>query len=92
MRRSVPSASIRYRWLRCRREAFVRRHHDCHGLLFRVYKDGKVSTEAFLDDYALLAEAFINLYEVTFDLHWLNLGQLMTEHVWDHFADHDVGY
>ena len=60
-----------------------------NGLLFRVYKDGKVSTEAFLDDYALLADAYINLYEVTFDLHWLNLSQLLTEHTWNHFADNE---
>ena len=57
------------------------------GLLYRVYKDGKVSTEAFLDDYALLADAYICLYEVTFDLHWLELSQLLTAHVWNHFAD-----
>jgi len=57
------------------------------GLLYRVYKDGKVTTEAFLDDYALLAEAYIGLYEVTFDLHWLELSQLLTGYVWNHFAD-----
>jgi uncharacterized protein len=57
------------------------------GLLFRVYKDGKVSTEAFLDDYAFLADAYISLYEVTFDLQWLQLSQLLTSYVWHHFAD-----
>ncbi len=58
-----------------------------NGLLFRVYKDGKVSTEAFLDDYALLTDAYISLYEVTFDLHWLQLSQLLTGYVLNHFAD-----
>ena len=58
-----------------------------NGLLYRVYKDGKVTTEAFLDDYALLADAYISLYEVTFDLHWLHLGQLLTTFVWNHFGD-----
>jgi len=57
------------------------------GLLYRVYKDGKVTTEAFLDDYALLADAYISLYEVTFDIHWLQLSQLLTGYVWNHFAD-----
>ena len=57
------------------------------GLLYRVFKDGKVSTEAFLDDYALLADAYINLYEVTFDLNWLQLSQLLTGYVWNHFMD-----
>jgi uncharacterized protein YyaL (SSP411 family) len=57
------------------------------GQLFRVYKDGKVSTVAFLDDYACLSDACINLYEITFDLHWLKLSQLLTAYVWDHFID-----
>jgi len=57
------------------------------GLLFRVYMDGKVSIEGFLDDYAFLADAFISLYEVTFDLHWLNLSGLLTTYVLKHFAD-----
>jgi len=59
------------------------------GLLFRVFKDRKVSTEAFLDDYALLAEAYLSLYEVTFDIHWLQLSQLLTTYVGDHFADNE---
>lgn len=58
-----------------------------NGLLYRVSKDGKVSTDAFLDDYALLADAFISLYEVTFDLHWLQQSQLLTGYVWNHFMD-----
>ena len=58
-----------------------------NGLLYRVYKDGKVSIEAFLDDYALLADAYISLYEVTFDLHWLTQSQLLIAYVWNHFAD-----
>jgi uncharacterized protein YyaL (SSP411 family) len=58
-----------------------------NGLLYRVYNDGKVTTEAFLDDYALLADAYISLYEVTFDIRWLHLSQLLVAYVWDHFSD-----
>ena len=57
------------------------------GLLYRVFKDGKVSIEGFLDDYTLLAEAFVTLYEVTFDIHWLNLSQHLTAQIWNHFQD-----
>ncbi len=56
-------------------------------LLYRVFKDGKVSIEGFLDDYTLLAEAFVTLYEVTFDIHWLNLSQHLTAQIWNHFRD-----
>ena len=59
------------------------------GLVYRVFKDGKVSIEGFLDDYTLLAESLIRLYEVTFDIHWLNLSQLLTTHMWNHFRDEE---
>jgi uncharacterized protein YyaL (SSP411 family) len=58
-----------------------------NGLLYRVYKDGKVTIEAFLEDYSLLAQAFIGLYEITFDLKWLTKSRLLTEYVWIHFLD-----
>jgi len=57
------------------------------GQLYRVYKDGNISTVAFLDDYAFFSDACISLYEVTFDLHWLQLSQLLTAYVWKHFVD-----
>ena len=57
------------------------------GSIYRVFRDGKLSIGGFLDDYALLADALINLYEVTFELHWLTLSQLLTSYVWNHFRD-----
>ena len=56
-----------------------------NGLLYRVFKEGKVSIDAFLDDYALLAEACIGLYEITFDLHWLTRSQQLISYVMTHF-------
>lgn len=60
---------------------------NSEGILYRVYKDEKVTVEAFLDDYTLFAEACLNLYEVTFDLHWLSLSEQLIQQVWDHFRD-----
>lgn len=59
------------------------------GSLKRIYKDGKASIDAFLDDYALLAEALIALYEVTFDINWLNNSKLLTDYVWKHFKNEE---
>lgn len=42
------------------------------GRLERNYKNGKSSINAFLDDYALTIEAFINLYQASFDEKWLH--------------------
>jgi uncharacterized protein len=61
------------------------------GHLFRNFLKGKVSVDAFLDDYALLARAFILLYQATFDLHWLDQARLLTEYVIRNFRDDDSG-
>ncbi len=61
------------------------------GHLWRNYKDGKASIDAFLDDYALLAMAFIELYQATFDIHWLELSRAITDYAILHFHDTRTG-
>ncbi len=57
------------------------------GLLYRNYKNGKVSITGFLDDYALVAQAFVALYEVTFDETWLALSEKLVQYAIAHFYD-----
>jgi len=59
--------------------------------LFRNYKNGKASTHAFLDDYAFTIQAFISLYQATFNESWINEAQLLTRYVLDHFYDPQSG-
>ncbi|MBK5279466.1 MAG: thioredoxin domain-containing protein, partial [Bacteroidia bacterium] len=61
------------------------------GQLWRNHKDGKSSIDAFLDDYALLAKAYVRLYEATFDIHWLELARSITDYATDHFRDSRSG-
>jgi uncharacterized protein len=58
----------------------------------RNYKDGQVKINAFLDDYAFLAEAFINLYQVTFDEKWLHDARKLAEYTISHFYDKESGF
>jgi uncharacterized protein YyaL (SSP411 family) len=57
------------------------------GALLRTYKDGRAKIGAFLEDYALLADALVALYETTFDARWLReahaLAGQMLERFWD---------
>ena len=61
------------------------------GRLWRNYKGGVASVDAFLDDYALLANAFIRLYEATFDIHWLEQARSLAEYAILHFQDKQSG-
>ena len=61
------------------------------GILYRNYMNGKASIYAFHDDYALLAQACIELYSVTFNIHWLNLSDRLTNNCIEHFLDKETG-
>ncbi|HSP12547.1 MAG TPA: hypothetical protein VLO29_08465, partial [Salegentibacter sp.] len=50
-----------------------------NGRLQRSYKNGKSSINAYLEDYAFTIEAFIKLYEITFDETWLELAESLCE-------------
>lgn len=58
--------------------------------LYRNYKDGQVKINAFLDDYAFLTEAFINLYQSTLDETWLYDAKKLVEYTVDHFYDEEA--
>ena len=55
--------------------------------LYRNYKDGKAVINAFLDDYALTARAFIALYQATFDEQWLRRARALADYALEHFLD-----
>ncbi len=55
--------------------------------LNRNYKNGKSGIGGFLDDYSFIIQAFIALYEVTFDEQWLKLADEITQHTIQHFSN-----
>jgi uncharacterized protein len=61
------------------------------GGLWRNLQGSTGSIDAFLDDYALLAKAYLNLYQVTFDVHWLELSRSLTDYTVTHFYDEKTG-
>jgi len=59
--------------------------------LSRSYKNGMASINGFLDDYAFTIEAFIALYQSTFDEKWLESAKKLTDYVILHFYDSESG-
>jgi len=64
---------------------------DADGRLNRNFKDGNSAINAFLDDYALLAQAYIDLYQITFDATWLTTAERLTGYANEHFFDAEKG-
>ena len=57
------------------------------GRLRRSYKDGEARIDAYLEDYAALADGLVGLYEATFETRWLvsarDLADRMLALFWD---------
>ena len=68
--------------------SFLAEHAVRDDTLYRIIdRDGKAKQPGFLDDYALLADGFSRLFELTGDIQWLTLSarlvQLMIERFYD---------
>lgn len=55
--------------------------------LAHTWKDGVAQYDAFLDDYANLIAALIDIWEITFDFRYLSAAEKYTEHVLSYFSD-----
>ncbi len=62
------------------------------GRLFRTWKAGsKAKYNAYLEDYAYLADGLLALYEATFDERWVSWARELAELMLSHFRDTENG-
>ena len=64
------------------------------GSLYRSHKNNKSSINAYLEDYAAVIEAFINLFEASMQQEWLERSHKLIDYVLAHFsnAEHTIFY
>lgn len=60
---------------------------ETDGILIRNFREGPSNIPGFTDDYSFLIQGLIDLYEATFNLHWLKwairLQDKQNELFWD---------
>ena len=75
-----------------RAAAFILDHmHTADGALLRIHAGGRASVQAFLEDYAALADGCLSLYEATADEAWFAHGQRLAEEMCARFWDDEHG-
>jgi uncharacterized protein YyaL (SSP411 family) len=62
------------------------------GGLNHNYKNGTSNIDAYLEDYALTIEAYIALYQATFDEQWLTKADQLMQYVDSYFYDEKTGF
>ena len=61
------------------------------GNLLRIHSAGRASVEAFVEDYAAVADGMISLYESTGDESWYTEARSMIDAMIERFWDHEGG-
>jgi len=76
-----------YRQVAIRNAEFILDKLMIDGRLLRTYKNGQAKLNAYLEDYAYVAEGLLALYEATFEPRYiqqtLHLADVMIERFWD---------
>ncbi|MBL7817336.1 MAG: thioredoxin domain-containing protein [Saprospiraceae bacterium] len=55
--------------------------------LYHTYKNGQAQYEGFLEDYAYLIEALLNVYGITFDKQYLDQAKMYADYTIENFFD-----
>ena len=61
------------------------------GSLFHTYKNSEARLTGYLDDYAFVIDAFVALYQVTFNEDWLTQAHTLLRYTLQHFYDESDG-
>ncbi|HTW38310.1 MAG TPA: thioredoxin domain-containing protein [Steroidobacteraceae bacterium] len=70
---------------------FIRRTHWSGGRLLATSREGRAHLDAYLDDYAYLADAILELQQVRFASEELAFARELLDALLDHFLDPDSG-
>lgn len=68
-------------------ETWLKEMLDAEGNLFHTKKGAEKKTLGFLDDYALMVDACLTLYQTTFEEHFLQHAKKLTAVILENFAD-----
>ena len=69
----------------------VTKQMDDNGKLMHSYKAGKSTINGYLEDYSIVASAFIKLYQATYDEKWLQYCDKLIQYSITHFYDQESG-
>ena len=63
-----------------------------NGRLIHRYRQGEAKLDAYLDDYAFLADGLLELYEATGDKRWLDETKALVEVLFEHYQDKEGAF
>jgi uncharacterized protein YyaL (SSP411 family) len=80
-----------YREVARKNAAFLLEKLKSDGRLRRSYKDGRARFNGYLEDYAMVADGLVALYEATFETRWLSEADSLCDAMFELFWDAESG-
>ena len=65
---------------------------DSRGRMLRTWKGGRAKLNAYLEDYANVADGLLELYQATFEPRWFEAAAMLGDSILEHFADENGGF
>ncbi|MEM9417413.1 MAG: thioredoxin domain-containing protein, partial [Bacteroidota bacterium] len=87
----IGCGEVQYLTLALRNARFIEKHLKQGTELYHSYSQGQLGMPGYLEDYAWVAQAFISLYQVTFEAHWLSTAEALVQYALAHFYDEKIG-
>jgi len=80
-------------WINSAEQAlrYLYQHHWRNGRLLVGSRDGSAQLNAYLDDYAYLLDAILELLQARWDSRWLDFASRLAACITEHFEDPDSG-
>jgi len=75
--------------LALRNAHFIKDNFLKDSVLSHSYKNGETKIKGFLEDYATVIDAYLNLYQATFEENWLHLAEKLSLYVCQNFWDEE---
>lgn len=87
----VPSQTDTYLNLATRNAEFLLSNLRVDGELYRSWRDGNVTSEVFLEDYASLILGLLELYQTDFNVRWFAAAKELADEMIERFQDKEDG-
>ena len=66
-------------------------YHAPSGTLLRRYREGEAAVPGFLEDYAMVVQGLLDLYQAQFEMEWLEMAVRLTRRQMELFEDREGG-
>tara|TARA_B100001750_G_scaffold4765_1_gene3785 strand:- start:2226 stop:4250 length:2025 start_codon:yes stop_codon:yes gene_type:complete len=83
------SGNEKYRDIAVHASRYFSEQFSKHGFIHRTFKNDVPKLNGYLDDYAYLVNSLVDVFEITSDVYFIEMGQKIANYMIEHFWNED---